>query len=178
VLKESWAEHLAMNPTIATFESNPEMLQITSGEDNVLVTNLEIHSVSFNGIIALCLPMASIEAFLQEKGAARPASRPFDTELAAGRALAEGSLRHAHVELVARFPTLWLTTRQLGELAPGAVLHTGQATEQPLEILINERLRFLGSLGQVRRQLGLCITERVQKPAAERPVLSRQGRVM
>jgi len=178
VLRDSWQEHLAMNPSIVSFESNPEMLQITSREDNVLVTNFEIRSVAFNGILALCLPMAALEAFLQEKGAARPTSRPSDAEVAAGRALVEANLQHAHVELVARFPTLWLTTRQLGELMPGRVLLTGQATEQSLEILVNQRLRFLGSLGQVRRQLGLRITERVQKPAAERPVLSRQGRVM
>jgi flagellar motor switch protein FliM len=89
----------------------------------------------------------------------------------------QGSLQHAHVGVVARFPTLWLTARQLSELVPGKVLHTGQSSDEPVEIHVNERLRFLGGLGQVRRQLGLRVTQRVQKPAAERPVQSRQGRV-
>ena len=67
--------NLAMAPKVVGFESNPEMLQITSREDNVLVTNLEIRSVTFNGFIALCLPMAAIETFLQEKGVEPPARR-------------------------------------------------------------------------------------------------------
>ena len=167
-----------MEPQITGFESNPEMLQIASREDNVLVTNLEIRSLTFNGFIAMCLPMAALESFLQEKGASRPMARHTELEAAANRALVQGNLQHAHVEVVAKFPTLWLTGRQLSELVPGNVLHTGQSSDEPIEIHINERLRFLGSLGQVRQQLGLRVTERVQRPAAERPLQSRQGRVL
>jgi flagellar motor switch protein FliM len=178
LLREAWQDNLAITPRIVGFESNPEMLQITSGEDNVLVTNLEIRSVAFNGFIALCLPMAALETFLQEKGVTRPHVRQTELEATTSRALAQGNLKHAHVDVVARFPAVWLTARQLSELVPGKVLHTGQATGAAIEIQVNERLRFLGSLGQVRQQLGLRVTESVQKPAAERPVQSRQGRVL
>ena len=178
LLREAWLDNIVMSPAIVGFESNPEMLQITSREDNVLVTNLELRSVAFNGFMALCLPMATIETFLQEKGGGRAHVRQSDSETASNRAIAQGNLQHAHTEVVSRFPTLWLTGRQLASLAPGTVLHTGQAADQPVEIHVNERLRFMGTLGQVRRQIGLRITDRVHKPAAERPVQSRQGRVL
>lgn len=178
LLREAWQDQLAFAPQVVGFESNPEMLQITSREDNVLVTNLEIRSVSFNGFIALCLPMAALESFLAEKTTSRPHSRQSGAEAAASRALAEDNLQHAHVRVVARFPTVWLSARQLGELVPGHVLHIGHAADEPIEVQVNERLRFLGALGQVRRQLGLRVTERIHKPAAERPVQSRQGRVL
>jgi flagellar motor switch protein FliM len=178
LLRDAWQDHLAMAPKVASFESNPEMLQITSREDNVLVTNLEVRSLAFNGFIALCMPMAALETFLQEKGAARPNQRQIGADTAAERSLMQGNLKHAHLELVARFPTLWLTGRQLGELAPGRVLHTGVASDESVEIHVNERLRFQGALGQVRRQLGLRVTQQVTRPAAERPVQSRQGRVL
>lgn len=179
LLRESWQDHLAMTPHIESFESSPEMLQIASREDNVLVTNLEIRSTSFNGFITLCLPMASLESFLQEKGASRAAARTAGAaDAAASRAVVEHNLHHAHVELVARFPALWLTTRQIGDIVPGRVLHTGLTTDQPVEVQINERLRFSATIGQMRGHLGLRITEHVQRPAAERPVQARQGRLM
>jgi flagellar motor switch protein FliM len=177
LLRDAWQEHLGMAPQVISFESNPEMLHVASLEDNVLVTNLEIRSVPFNGFIVLCLPMAAIESFLQEKSVDRGQARHNDVEAAAHRALALGSLQHAHVGVVARFPTLWLTGRQIAGLEPGMVLHTGQAADEHVEIHVNERLRFLGSMGQVRRQLGLRVIELVQRPPAERPVQSRQGRV-
>jgi flagellar motor switch protein FliM len=178
LLRDAWSEHLVMAPSVVSFESNPEMLQITSREDNVLVTNLEIRSVSFNGFIALCLPMAALESFLQEKGASRQQVRQSEADATVNRNLMQGNLKFAHVDVVARFPLLWLTGRQLSELVPGQVLHTGQGADEPVEIHINERLRFHGALGQVRRQLGLRLTEHVTRPAAERPVQSRQGRVL
>lgn len=178
LLRDAWQDNLALAPAIVSFESNPEMLQIASGEDNVLVTNLEIRSASFNGFIVFCLPMAALESFLQEKGVSRPHARQTELEAVTSRALAQGNLKHANLEVVARFPTLWLTARQLSELVPGQVLATGRAPEDAIEINVNERLRFHGALGQVRQQLGLRITERVQKPAAERPVQTRQGRVL
>lgn len=178
LLRESWAENIAMVPAVVSFESNPEMLQITSREDNVLVTNLEIRSATFNGFIALCLPMAALESFLQEKGLARQHVRHSEADAAASRALLQSNLQHAHLGVVARFPMMWLTGRQVRELVPGRILHTGLGAEEPIEIHVNERLRFLGALGQVRSQLGLRLTERVTRPAAERPVQSRQGRVL
>jgi flagellar motor switch protein FliM len=178
LLRDSWQENLTMTPAVVGFESNPEMLQITSREDNVLVTNLEIRSLTFNGFIALCLPMAALESFLQEKGSSRSHQRHSEQEMAESRALAQGNLQHAHAKVVARFPMLWLTGHQLGSIVPGTVLHTGQAADQPVEIHVNERLRFLGTIGQVRRQIGLRVTERIHKPAAERLVQSRQGRLM
>ncbi len=178
LLRESWSEHLTMSPQVVSFESNPEMLQITSREDNVLVTNLEIRSLAFNGFIALCLPMSALESFLQEKGASRPQVRLHGADAVATRSLMQGNLQHAHVDIAARFPLMWLTGRQLGELVPGQVLHAGCAADEPVEVHVNERLRFMALMGQVRRQLGLRITEHVTKPAAERPVQSRQGRVL
>jgi flagellar motor switch protein FliM len=178
ILRESWADVLAMAPSVVSFESNPEVLQITSREDNVLVTNFEIRSQAFNGFIALCMPMAALEVFLQEKGATRPQARHTDLELAESRALVQGNLQHAHMEVVARFPTLWLSARQLADLVPGRILHTGRSAEESVEIRVNERLSYLGAVGQVRRQIGLRVTERVQKPAAGRPIQTRQGRVL
>ncbi len=175
LLREAWADHLALEPRVIGFEANPEMLQITSREDNVLVTNLEIRSNHFTGFMTLCLPMASLESFLQEKGGTRAHARIEGA--AQSRMQVEASLQHAQVSVAARFPIVWLSARQLGELAPGKILLIGHATDEPVEILINERLRFEGTLGQVRRHLSLRVTDRVTKPAAERPIQSKQGRV-
>lgn len=178
LLKEAWADHLPMSPQVGSFEANPDMLQITSREDNVLVTSLEIRSSNFNGLITLCLPMAALETFLQEKSSGRSNSRTVNPDAIANRLMVEGSLQHASVEVAARFPQLWMDARALSEMVPGRVLHSGQATDGALELHINDRLRYIGSLGQVSQHLGVRITEHVNKPAADRPVKTRHGRLM
>lgn len=179
LLRDAWADHLPLAPKLSGFESNPEMLQITSREDNVLVTTLAIRSASYQGFMTLCLPMAALESFLQEKGSSRPAGvRLTDAEQQDQRRLTAGGLQHAHVSGSARLPQLWLTARQLAELVPGKVLQTSHPVDAPIELHLNGRLRFVGALGQVRRQLGLRIAERIHTPDAERPIRTRQGRVL
>jgi flagellar motor switch protein FliM len=178
-LRDAWSDHLAFAPEVRSFESNPEMLQITSREDNVLVTNLEVRSTSFQGFLSICLPMASLEGFLQDKGAGRTqAARTTDAEAESQRRLAALAIQHAHVQASARLPQLWLSARVLADLRPGQVLQTSQPADAPIELHLNGRLRFHGSLGQVRRHLGLRIAERVHRPESERPARTRQGRVM
>lgn len=179
LLREAWAEHLTIQPKLTGFESNPEMLQITSREDNVLVTSLELRSSAFQGFITLCLPMAAIESFLQEKGSAHAVgTRLTEAEQIDQRRLTVGGLQHAHISGSVRLPQMWLTARQIAELQPGKVLQTSHPVDAPIELHLNGRLRFRGALGQVRRQLGLRVAERVHTPDAERPVRTRQGRVM
>ena len=101
-----------------------------------------------------------------------------DADALSSRAQMQESLNHAHLAVAARFPMLWLSARQIADLVPGKVLHTGQASDQPVEVLVNERLRFVGSLGQSRGHLGIRIVDRIQKPVAARPVQFKQGRVM
>ncbi len=177
LLRDAWTENMALAPRVVGFESNPEMLQITSREDNVLVTQLEIRSSTFNGFLTLCMPMSSLEGFLQDKSSAR-GHRASDAAAATSRRLVEASLQHAHVGLIARFPPLWLTARQIAELVPGRVLHTTHNVEEPIEILVNERHRLMGSLGEVRSHLGVRISKKVTRPADDRPVKSRQGRIL
>lgn len=177
LLRDAWNENLSLAPRVVGFESNPEMLQITSREDNVLVTQLEIRSATFNGFVTLCMPMSSLEGFLQEKTTTR-GHRTSDAAAATSRRLVQASLQHAHVGLVARFPPLWLTARQLAELVPGRVLHTTQNVEAPIELLVNGRLRLMGSLGEVSSHLGIRVSQKVTRPSDDRPVKSRQGRIL
>jgi flagellar motor switch protein FliM len=177
LLRDAWHENLSLAPRVVAFESNPEMLQITSREDNVLVTNLEIRSATFQGFVTFCMPMSSLESYLQDKTTAR-GHRTSDAAAAASKRLVQDSLQHAHVGIVARFPPLWLSARQIAELTPGRVLHTTHNVEQPIEVLVNGRLRLMGSLGEVRSHLGLRVSQRVVRPSDDRPVKSRQGRIL
>ena len=177
LLRDAWHENLVLSPRVVAFESNPEMLQITSREDNVLVTQLEIRSATFNGFVTLCMPMSSLEGFLADKNTSR-GHRASDAAAAASKRLVTESLQHAHVGLIARFPQLWLSARQIAELVPGRVLHTTHNVEEPVEVLVNGRLRLMGSLGEVRSHLGLRIAKKVTRPSDHRPVKSRQGRIL
>ncbi len=177
LLRDAWQDQLPMNPEVVEFESIPDMLQITSREDTVLLVTFEMRTGSFGGFITICLPMSIIEQSMQDRQAARQmVGRGVDS--APGRALVEAGLLHAKLTLQARFPAFGLSAREVAELQPGQVVTTGFLLDVPVEVHVNGRLRYLGSLGQLRRCVGFRIAQVVDVPAPERTEPDRQGRVL
>lgn len=177
VLREAWAEHVPMAPEITRFESDPEALQITAHDDHVMVANIEVRSGSFSGLLAICLPMGVLGSFLQDRSAVRLQGRTARRD-SHSRPMVESCLHHARVSLSARLPVLRLPTRDAARLEVGQILHTGSASDSDIEVHVNGRLRFLGSLGQVRRRVGLRISQTVQVPEPQRPGRLKEGRIV
>ncbi len=160
LLREAWKDHLRITGDVVGFESDPDALQITSREDNVLITNLEIRAGTMRGFMTVCLPMTVLEPFLQEAVAGRRTARP-GSELAASRALVNSGLQHAHLSVSARFREVWMPARALAQLQVGQVLPTRQTVDGPVEIHVNGKLRFAGKLGQVRKRVAVHITQSI-----------------
>lgn len=159
LVQEAWAEHLAFQPEYSGFESSPDALQVANREDNVLVSNIEVRSGPFTGIITMCIPLLSLESFLQEKPTRHFHSvRTTPAERDAARRTIEHTLRASRLEVRARFPLFQLRAVDLGHLEVGQVIHTGHPSDVPVELQVRGQRRFLGSLGQSRRYVGLRIS--------------------
>lgn len=157
LFQEAWQDHVVFQPEIAGFESTPDMLQIASHEDNVLVTNLEIRAGQFSSLVAMCVPLLALETFLGEKTSGRTQTKLHASP--AQRTALETAVRASQVEMVVRFPTVRLSAREVAGLRVGQVIQTTQPIDAPIELHINGARRFLGNLGQYRRMLGLKITD-------------------
>jgi flagellar motor switch protein FliM len=175
LFRESWVEHLAIAPELTGFESTPDMLQIASHEDNVLVANLEVRAGQFNSLVAMCIPLLALEGFLGEraKGPAGGTKGPMVS--VAARDHVESAVRGAQVDLAVRFPMLRLSAREIAGLKVGQIIQTSQPIDGPIELLVNGKRRFVGVLGQYRRMLGLRLTQAIPSAAqaASRPSRGR-----
>ncbi|MBL8989259.1 MAG: flagellar motor switch protein FliM [Gemmatimonadetes bacterium] len=174
LFREAWQDHIPFTPEIVGFESTPDMLQIVSHEDNVLVANLEVRAGQFSTLVALCIPLLALESFLGDKTAGRAPARHTATQ--AQRGVVEGVIREAQVDLVVRFPLIRLSAREVASLRVGQIIQTTQPTDGPIELHVNGARRFLGQLGQYRRMLGLRITDAVS-PVPATPTRAARGRI-
>jgi flagellar motor switch protein FliM len=179
LLRDAWQGQLEMNPEVVQFESIPDMLQITSREDTVLLMTFEMRTGGFSGFITICLPMGIIEQSLQNRQAARQIqARSGGADVSGSRALVEAGLKTAQLVLRTRLPVFRLSAREVNDLQSGQVIHTGLLTDVPVEILVNGRVSYLGSLGQQRRRVCFRITQPVTTSVTERSERDRQGRVL
>jgi flagellar motor switch protein FliM len=71
-----------------------------------------------------------------------------------------------------------LSTQSLTDLAPGQIIQTNQHIDLPIELHVNGRCLYLGTLGQVRRQVGLQIAERVSRATGDSTARTTRGRIL
>ncbi|MEP6571534.1 MAG: FliM/FliN family flagellar motor switch protein [Gemmatimonadota bacterium] len=179
LLAESWHDYLTIVPEYSGFESAPDVLQIANREDNVLVANVEVRSATFSGLMTICLPLLSLEAFLQEKPTRYSHNnRASAHERAIGKTMVEQTLRATRLELTAKFPPFMLRARDVAALTVGQVVHTGHPCDVPIEVHVRGRRRFLGALGQSRRYMGLKITHVLADARHEAAARTSRGRVV
>jgi len=171
LVREAWADHLSFAPGYAGFESTPDALQVANREDSVLVCNIEVRTGACSGLITMCIPLLSLESFLQEKPTRHLHSvRMSAAERESARHGIEDALRASRLEVAARFPLFQLKAADVGRLQVGQVIHTGHTYDVPVELHVRGQRRFLGSLGQSRHCVGLRVSQAVnpQRPEASR----------
>ncbi len=172
---EAWQDDIPFEPEYSGFEAKSEELAITGRDDNVVVANLDVRSGEFSGMMTVCIPLHALETFLQEKPSRTSRAQVVpEEERHLTRQAIESKLKSVQIEVHARFPLFQLRAREIAALKAGMVIHTGHHLDIPVEVLVNGRRHFIGSLGQVHRNLGLRITKAVAE--SERGAQPRTAR--
>lgn len=176
LLRDAWGEFLPLEPKLASFESIPETLQIAGREDNVLVINLDVRSGGTSGLMTVCLPLMALEHFLQEKaGPLLHVARVRAEDRATARVNVEHHVRSAALPVVVRLPELTLTAFDVATLREGQVLQTGLPLGGEVDVIVNGRRLFTGTLGRSQGAVGVRLAREVSPDAPVRPI--RRGQL-
>lgn len=159
LLGEAWDEYLMIRPTELLFESTPEAMQAVNREDNVLVSNLEVRAGDFSAWISICIPLLALEDFLQEKTTRSALSARVSREHQESRSAIERTLRTVQLPVTVRFPIFTLRARELSALKLDDTIHTNHPLGDPVEALVSGHRRFLGTVGQVHRHIGMQVLQ-------------------
>lgn len=173
LVAEIWRDHVPLELTLSGFESFPDILQVASREDPVLVANIEATSGAMRSLILVLLPFSVLEKFFNTSGQRGRLSEALvsDREREANRELTESQLRSTRVDVAVRLPTFQLPMRALLELPVGAVLSTGIPRDAIAEVHIGTQRRFTAAIGRVKSTVAARILDPITDGAerATRP---------
>lgn len=176
LLAEVWHDHLPLALRLAGFESSPEILNIATREEPVLLANFEVTVDAVASLVLVCLPFGLVEKYFQASGSRRVGGTMRDERAREeARLRAEQALRSTPVTVAARLPAFALTLRELSALAPGQVIATGIQCDAPLELLVGGRPRYTGGAGRVGRRLAVRIHAAVEPEDADQVAPSDAG---
>ena len=159
-LNEVWQDHVALGLEMSRFESLPDMIQAASRQDPVLVGNLMVRSGGIESTLMLCLPFSTVEKFFTGSSVDRPAhARGMSRDGGRHRVVVTEHVRNAQLDVAVRLPSFMLTMEEIARLRAGSRLITTLDAQPPAVVLVEERPRFMATIGRAGRNLAARITD-------------------
>ena len=156
-LAEAWRPIVNLAFGIRGRETRPQMLQVASPNEIVLMVVFEMRIGDAQGALNLCLPVSIVESlgghFVQAWHPQHRQATPTE------RAWLLENLARVRMPVSASLSST-LTTRDLMALAPGAVLSLGIPARTALDIHVGSTLKFKGRLKPVNSSVGVEIHHR------------------
>lgn len=140
-LTETWRPVVGLTFGIKARETRPQMLQVASQNDPVVVLVFDLRIGEAQGLLHLCLPAGIVERTDTHFAGAldRHRREPTDKE----RLWLNENLARVPMALTALLETR-CTTRELVELRTGDVISLGLPAERPLDLRVGRTLKFRG----------------------------------
>ncbi len=160
-LKEAWAPITDMYPNVETKESSPNVVQIVSQNEIVIMVVMEIIIGNSSGMINLCYPVIYLEPIL---------SRLANRDIMLGETSAKKSRNKELNALISRAEVFTeaiigkaeLTVGELLDLEKGDIIRLDRAADDHAIISIDKKDLFLGEIGLRRFRKSIKIEELIK----------------
>ncbi|UMZ73370.1 flagellar motor switch protein FliM [Natranaerofaba carboxydovora] len=163
-MKEAWKNVDDLKPKFERIETNPQFTQIISPNEMVAVTAFTVTFGEMEGLVNICLPYIFLEPVITRltarywfaTGHVKKASEEESQAL-------DKRLKKTEVPLTAQLGSTSITVGELISLKEGDVISIDKETEEEIDILVGNKLKFRGSPGAVGKKLGVQITELIRE---------------
>lgn len=162
-LKESWKSILDISPKYEGLETNPQFMQIVSPNETIALITLSTSIGNTTGVIHLCIPHVVIEPIMPKLSVHHWfISQKKEKSIQEDQSLRE-QLHKTTLSIIAELGTSRITVKEFLNLDKGDVLVLDRAAEAGLPIKIGDKIKFLGSPGQIKNKLAIQISEVIEE---------------
>lgn len=162
LLKEPWGNIVELRPRLETIETNSQFAQIVSPAESIaLITfNLKINDVE--GMINVCIPHFVIEPILPSLSSRLWFTSTDQRETTEEeRHALESGISKSKVNLSAVIGKSRVSVSQLLNIQRGDILLLDTEIDDPLDIYVENKLKFRGKPGIKKKNIAIMITETV-----------------
>ncbi len=160
-IKEAWETYLPISAKLSSIETNPRLLQLFSPEDSVVIVLMELTLQDLHGTLTLCLPTNDLEGLLLEfipkymrSGVKNKANSVKGNER---KESIETMLESADISMNVVFDTIELQLVDILRLQPNDVIPLNKPLDSEVEIVIDKKPYFKGTLGQTKSKKAVRI---------------------
>lgn len=167
-LGKSWSHLAEFRFSVVAQESDPQIVQIVTGSEIVVLVGFEIHTGDISGTMNLCFPVMVIEPIMDRIGAEFTFSGSKVHQTPMGRRRIAEVISNVRVTVTAYMAGSHLTVRELLSLRAGDTLRLDNdvADQERVIISIGGHPKFYGRIGRLGVKEALQIVGTIDGEAA------------
>lgn len=167
-LKSAWQSVEDVDPLMEEFEVNPQFLQMVSPNETVVVVTLNSTIGETSGMINICIPHVVLEPIVSKLSIHYWMQAPVDkqgneTEL---RDLST-SIQKASIDMKAILGETSIHVEELINLREGDVLMLNQQIDRPLDVKVDNQVKFKAQPGKQKNRMAIQIMEEIETGGEE-----------
>ncbi|MGE5654548.1 MAG: flagellar motor switch protein FliM [Bacillota bacterium] len=165
--REVWKDVIDVEPRIEAMEHNPLFAQIASPNETVALITLNARVGSGEGFINICLPYMVLEPIIGKLTSrylvsyTGKTSQPHDVEMV------KQQLTRAQVEISAQLGSTDIAVSDLLGLQVGDCIRLNRGCDEPIEVRVGARTKYLGRPGTSGKKIGIQIVSVVEQDEEE-----------
>ena len=145
-LERTWERLITLKLDVVMLETNPEFIQVIPQGETVVLISFEVKGELTSGLINLCYPYITIEPIANRLGGQTWVASKVVTE--DDRSRNKENISNVGIEFVACLGQTTATIRDILNLSKGDVIELEHKTKDPVEIFIEDRLKYYARPGK------------------------------
>ncbi len=164
LLKEPWGNIVELRPKLENIETNAQFAQIVSPAESVALITFNLHIGENEGMVNICIPHFVIEPILPSLSSrlwfATSNKREMTEE---ERGAMELGISQSKINMTAVVGGSNITVSELMNLQKGDIILLNKKIEDPIEIYVENQVKFRAKPGVKKKNVAIMITELVEK---------------
>ena len=158
--EKAWDKVLKLNAQLERIETLPQFTQITTLNEASAIITLNLNVGGNTGLIAVCIPHASIESVASGLSTLLLFSSSQEgKEIEMHSEQISERLMHTPVNITAYFEETPATVRDIYNLQVGDVIRLSQKTKQPVMLKVQHIPKFYGQVGTIDHNYAIRIID-------------------
>ncbi len=158
-LTTAWAPFYDLKPRLHSTESNPRFVQISLQNDIVLFLSFKVIMEESYGLLSLCFPYLLLEPMLTHLSNTSWFVSNLRGQTPGEEALLNRETSNTMLDIKAVVGSTNVAMRDFVQLEPGDVIRLDQPANDPLQVLVGDRLRYKGKAGLIGTRKAVQIDE-------------------
>ncbi|MEA2031775.1 MAG: flagellar motor switch protein FliM [candidate division Zixibacteria bacterium] len=166
-LGRSWKNILELNIEQKSFETNPQFIQIVPPGETVIVVSFQVKLYQSTGLLTICYPYMALESIISKLSAQNWIDATKIRSLDADKNVNRENLGLVDVDVSATLMETSLKMKDFLQLKIGDIVPSERKINEPLDIYVSKRKKFLGRPGLSGKKRAFQVTEVYENPLKE-----------